>query len=548
VSPATAEQHVASYDLLVDGQDIAQEQKDRVTEIRVVDHLRLPDACTIRVTYPRGDGVDTMPFAIGKAIEVRLGAAAALAPVTLFKGLVITIEVEFGAGGCAAVIRAYDRSHQLHRARHTRTFQNQTSSDIVQRLVSAEGLSAQCEASGEPHEHIHQDNESDWDFIWRLADRIGFEFVVDDETAYFRAPKTDGGVALEWPTTLRSFRPRLTAVQQVQSVTLSVQDPKTAQAIESVADTPNQIAKIGVERETIAGALNGEAAVHISTEPVKSRAEGDALTQALLDRLANAYVAADGVAPGNPRIRAGAKIEVSGVGSTFSGTYRAATTTHVLRGSGYQTTFANSPSHTILGAVGAADGSPRFGAQLVLGVVTNNDDPEAMGRVKVSLPALGTGIESGWARVVTPGAGDQRGLLMLPVAGDEVLVGFEHGDTTRPYVLGGLFNGVAQPGDELLVDKDGSLSVRSDHQIVLKSEEDFKVTAGKALGVQVGSDGMSVSSDGDLQEEINGTITITGRKDVTIEGTMSLTLKCGSASIQLSSSGVSISGPTVNIG
>jgi phage protein D/phage baseplate assembly protein gpV len=548
MSPATAEQHVASYDLLVDGQDIAQEQKDRVTEIRVVDHLRLPDACTIRVTYPRGDGVDTMPFAIGKAIEVRLGAAAALAPVTLFKGLIITIEVEFGAGGCAAVIRAYDRSHQLHRARHTRTFQNQTSSDIVQRLVAAEGLSVQTDSSGEPHEHIHQDNETDWDFIWRLADRIGFEFVVDDETAYFRAPKTDDGVALEWPTTLRSFRPRLTAVQQVQSVTLSVQDPKTAQAIESVADTPNQIAKIGVERATIAGALNGEAAVHISTEPVKSRAEGDALTQALLDRLANAYVAADGVAPGNPRIRAGAKIEVSGVGSTFSGTYRAATTTHILRGSGYQTTFANSPSHTILGAVGAADGSPRFGAQLVLGIVTNNDDPESMGRVKVSLPALGTGIESGWARVVTPGAGDQRGLVMLPVAGDEVLVGFEHGDTTRPYVLGGLFNGVAQPGDELTGNKDGSLNVLSDHEIILKSEEDFMVTAGKAFGVQVGSDGMSVASDGDLQETINGTITITGRKDVTIEGTMSLTLKCGAASIQLSSSGVSISGPTVNIG
>jgi phage protein D/phage baseplate assembly protein gpV len=543
-----AEQHVASYDLLVDGQDVAQEQKDRVTEIRVVDHLRLPDACTVRVTYPRGEGVDTMPFAIGKAMEVRLGAVQALAPVTLFKGLIVTIEVDFGAGGCAVVVRAYDRSHQLHRARHTRTFQNQTSSDIVGRLVAAEGLSAQCEASGEPHEHIHQDNETDWDFIWRLADRIGFEFVVDDETAYFRRPAPEGGVALEWPTTLRSFRPRLTAVQQVQEVTLRAQDPKTAQAIESSADTPNQIASIGVDRATIAGALNGEAGVHVSTEPVKSKAEGDALTQALLDRLANAYVAAEGVAAGNPRIRAGAKIDVSGVGSTFSGTYRAATTTHVLRGSGYQTSFANSPSHTILGAIGAADGSPRFGAQLVLGVVTNNDDPEGMGRVKVSLPALGADIESGWARVATPGAGNERGLLMLPVVGDEVLVGFEHGDTTRPYVLGGLFNGVALPGDDLLADKDGSFAVRSDHQILLQSAEDFTIKTGGALAIEVAQPGMKLSSDGDVAHEVTGTVSVTGRKDVTIEGAMSLTLKCGAAQIQLSSGGVTISGPTVSIG
>ena len=51
------------------------------------------------------------------------------------------------------------------------------------------------------------------------------------------------------------------------------------------------------------------------------------------------------------------------------------------------TQFANSPSHTILGAVGGAGpAQPDFGAQLVLGVVTNNNDPEAMGRVRVQLP------------------------------------------------------------------------------------------------------------------------------------------------------------------
>ena len=50
---------------------------------------------------------------------------------------------------------------------------------------------------------------------------------------------------------------------------------------------------------------------------------------------------------------------------------------------------------------------------------------------------------------------------MLPVVGEEVLIGFEHGDTTRPYVLGSLFNGQDTPGDDLLHGKDGSFALLS---------------------------------------------------------------------------------------
>ena len=61
---------------------------------------------------------------------------------------------------------------------------------------------------------------------------------------------------------------------------------------------------------------------------------------------------------------------------------------------------------------------------------------------------------------------------MLPVVGEEVLIGFEHDDTTRPYVLGSLFNGQDTPGDDLLHGQDGSFVVRSDKQIFAASKED----------------------------------------------------------------------------
>ena len=113
----------------------------------------------------------------------------------------------------------------------------------------------------------------------------------------------------------------------MEEVTLLAQDPKTKEAIEASATQPVQIAPIGVERAGVAGAFAAQ--VHVASEPVKSQAEAKALAQALLDKLANGYIGAEGVAPGNPRIKAGAKVHVSGVGSKFGGTYRVATATHV---------------------------------------------------------------------------------------------------------------------------------------------------------------------------------------------------------------------------
>src|ERR1700733_2708867 len=82
---------------------------------------------------------------------------------------------------------------------------------------------------------------------------------------------------------------------------------------------------------------------------------------------------------------------------------------------------------------------------VAIGVVTNNNDPDGLGRVKVSLPWMADQVESDWARVVTPMAGPGRGVYFLPEVNDEVLVAFEHGNPDMPFVLGGLWNGEDRP-------------------------------------------------------------------------------------------------------
>jgi uncharacterized protein involved in type VI secretion and phage assembly len=550
---ATSEHYVALCTVLVDGSELEPELARMVREVRVVSYLRLPDVCTVSAVFePAAEGhpqpIDQHPFDIGKSIEIKLGAREALTTTTLFKGQIVTLEPQFGPGGVELLVRGFDRSHVLLRSRNVRTFQNQTSSDIVQKVVSDAGLQIQCDASGDAHDFMQQDNETDWDFIWRLAERIGFEFVVEDQIAKFRAITAEGAIPLEWPTVLRTFNPRVTAVQQVQEVSLSAHDPKTKQAIDVTASTSNEIAQIGVARSQVAGAFSG-AKLHVATEPVKSQSEGTHLAQALLDKLANGYVAAEGVTDGNPQIRAGAKVNVSGVGTKFSGLYRVATASHILRGGGtYETRFANSPAHTLLGAVGGDRSShvPDFGSQLVLGLVTNNQDPDNMGRVRVKYPALSQDAEGTWARIAAVSAGNQRGLMMLPVVGEEVLVGFEHGDTTRPYVLGSLFNGVDTPGDDLVHGEDGSFAVKSDKEIYSESTGDYTIKTGGNLQAQA-SQGATMKSDQAF--EIDGqNITIKGQAQVNVEGQATVTLKCGASQIQISSAGVQVSGTMITLG
>jgi phage protein D len=559
MATTTAERHVALYTILVDNDPIDERLATRVREVRILSYLRLPDVCTFTVTFAKESNgtsqpIDQHPFAIGSHLEIKLGAREELTTTTLFKGDVVSLDADFGPGSVELLVRGFDRSHVLQRSRNVRTFQNQTASDIVEKIAREAGFDCQSDSSGDPYEFVQQNNETDWEFIWRLAERIGFEFVVETNgTAHFRRQTSaDNPVELEWPAKLWSFSPRVTAIQQVKEVTLAAHDPKTNEAIDASAASPNQLARIGIDRETVSKAFDG-ATVHIATEAVQSNAEGQAVAQALLDKLANAYVAAEGVCDGDPRIRAGATLNVSGVGQKFGGAYRVAAATHVLRGGGtYETRFATASAHTLLASIGTSGGgdgasaAPRFGAQLVIGVVTNNRDPDDMGRVRVHYPALGPDAEGTWARVVTPSAGNARGIMMLPVVGEEVLIGFEHDDTARPYVLGSLFNGVDKPGDDLLQSYDGSFALRSDHKVNIAASEDITLKTDNDLTLDAqGNAALRIENDLAIKGQ---KLSVNGDVEIAIEANTKLTLKCGPSQIQLTSAGVTVSGPMINLG
>lgn len=123
--------------------------------------------------------------------------------------------------------------------------------------------------------------------------------------------------------------------------------------------------------------------------------------------------------------------------------------------------------------------------EVVIGLVTDIADPQKLCRVRVAFPSLSSTDNAWWATVVSPGAGNDRGWFSLPEVGDEVVCAFEHGDISRPVILGALWNGKDKPVDQ----NDGAnerrtIVSRSGSRILLDDAE-------KSLTV---SDGAGVAS------------------------------------------------------
>jgi uncharacterized protein involved in type VI secretion and phage assembly len=192
---------------------------------------------------------------------------------------------------------------------------------------------------------------------------------------------------------------------------------------------------------------------------------------------------------------------------------------------------------------------------VVVGVVTNNQDPDGFGRVKVQFPWLSDVDESSWARIAAPMAGKARGFYFLPEVDDEVLVIFEHGDVRVPYVVGALWNGQDAPP---LTNDDGKNNVRmiksrSGHVLRL-NDEDGKETIeiidkdGKnSIVIDTAKNTITMTADKDITfKASNGTIKLDAQK-VEISSSDATKLKAGSTMNVESSATMTVKGATVNI-
>jgi phage protein D/phage baseplate assembly protein gpV len=541
-------QLTSQIEILVNGQELAHELSQNLLDVVVDQHCHLPGMFTIRILDPDLKLINEGVLDLTKEIEIKAETQAGK-KVTLIKGEVTALEPAFYEGMIAQLVaRGYDKSHRLYRETRSMAHLNKKDSDLASAIAQSAGLQAEVQSTSIVHDHIFQHNQSDLAFLMQRAWRIGYECFVSDGKLFFRKPP-DGSASLTltWGEDLLTFHPRMTLAEQVSEVIVKGWDPQKQEAIVGRASQGKLYPHIGESKDGAAWAQAfGTGKVVITDLPVNSQAEADELAGARLDELSGAFLQAEGEAFRRPDVCAGEVIQIKSLGERFSGAYLVTQATHTYTPEGLKTRFSVRGVRS--GLLSDSPGSQlaqEHWSGVVIGVVTNSDDPNSWGRVKVKFPWMSAEDESNWARVMGAGAGPQAGFYAIPDVGDEVLVAFEHGDFNHPYVLGGLWNGkqeVPPPAGQAGSGETPLVRVwrsRKGHQVALLDTNDNKIEiqtaggrsvtlddAGKTITVK--TSGVKITlDDSKLQIESNSQIQIKSSSNLDIEADGNLNIKAG---------------------
>jgi len=542
-----AKEHVASASIKVGGQRLDPGDMDNVEKIEVRNYVGLPDMATIRMADPEGRHVSEPPFFIGDEIEIMLGDLEAASPKPVFSGEIVTFEPEFTNAAALICVRAYDKSHRLHRNRRSATFQDMTLSDVVQKVVRDAGLDAgPIDATATVHPFLQQSMETDLDFINRLAALENCEFGFADGRAFLQQRRNGGGTVpkLSWRENVKSFKPRMSAAQQHDKVKVTSYDPVSKAAVTGEATQPGSLARPAQEARDKAHAF-GPSELLISDRVANTADEARTIAQSTLDKLASGSFEAEGAMEGDPAVKAGGKLALEGFGR-FDGEHSLTSVTHVYGHGDYRTRFAISGRNPrTLTDVMRPKAERDWTSGLVVGIVTNINDPLSLGRVRVAFPTLGEEVEGSWARIALTGAGPDAGMSFLPKIEDEVVVGFEHGDTRRPVILGALHNGKHKPHEKMRgAQEGGSLVVYGREDAEVNLQKQFVIAAKEHMVITIES---GPSGPGDLKVETTDKIEVEAGSTIKLESTGEMTLK-SSAGISVEATGpLKLKGATVDI-
>jgi uncharacterized protein involved in type VI secretion and phage assembly len=447
--------------LEIDGKPAPDSLYEDILQVSVEESLHLPGLFTLVINndyFPGSDQEATWKYdellAIGKPIKLSFQASTTLAEEyreggqgSLLEGEITGIEAQFtGESQAPVVVRGYDVAHRLHRGRYRRSFQNMTDSDIVRKVIGEVGIQpGTIESTGGPHDYVFQENQTNMEFLRERAALLGFELYVRDRKLHFRKPTSEQSVELRWLTNLHSFRVRMTSAEQVSEVEVRAWDYTRKEPIVATASNAQLITELKQPqkgRDTNGKFRNlPSPKLTVVDHPVAQAQQASAIATSLCNELGGEFIQADAKSEGNPDLRPGRAVSLKGLGR-YDGQYYITETRHLYHKRVYTTEFSirGLRGGNLLTLLTPAK-RLKPGQTLLIGIVTDNKDPQGWGRVKVKFPTLTEDHASNWARVVAIGAGSQRGFDCLPEINDEVLVAFEHGDIHRPYILGGLWNG-----------------------------------------------------------------------------------------------------------
>ncbi|WP_201750011.1 phage baseplate assembly protein V [Micromonospora sicca] len=411
----------------------------RLRAVRVAARLDQPTQCEVTLTAGPGAVALDPPVRPGAALDLRLDGH----PDALFTGEVTCVELEYAGDGTALLrIRAYDGLHRLRKRQQLRVFESVTAADLARELCADLGWTVDAETDGPRLDRLLQHRHTDLELLREVAGRAGLHLAADGDR--LRLLTLDGygePVPLALGDSVHSLRIAENLDRAGGESAALGWHPQRAEPLRQQVGEARSGRRIPLTPDP--GGVGADGVRTAVDQPGRSDDELAALAQAGLDARVAALVTAEGVAEGDPALRPGRRIRLTGVPEPVAGVYVLTEVVHTVDANGHLTAFATVPPDP--------PPSPApVPATVTLGTVTDVDDPDRLGRVRLTLPAYGD-LDAGWLAVVCPGAGRGKGIVALPDPDDTVLVVLPGGEPASGIVLGSLF-GAIEPYDAGIVD------------------------------------------------------------------------------------------------
>ena len=456
---------------------------------------------------------------LGESIVVK----AANTPI--FVGVVTNVQLhrEGSDFGCI-IVSGYSATYRMETAHSCFSWNDRTIGDVVKKLCEQAKVQLELNpAFKETKDFICQYEESDFDFIRRLAHQYQEWMYFDGTKLIFGKPrKLADPIRLEYGTTLSSLDIGLQTLARSEQVFSyhSGADREMQRMTPDLAYGHDKLA--GEAFRASLGMFSKPARQHAlprisnETELVNYMGRKQAAETAETH-----YITAESQVP---TLRVGSVVSlyssflkrVGNLSEESLGNFIIIEITHeVSQGSYYKNRFKAIPA-TIKALPSPKVRMPL--AETQMATVLSNADPEGKGRVRVRMNWQTDGMQTSWVRVMTPDGGSSsdvksnRGFVFIPEVGDQVLLGFRHGDPARPYVMGSLFNGTTGNGGGSN-NSIKSLKTRSGISVILN--DDNKSLAIKDAG------GSSIHLDG------NGNILINAPKNIQFHAGNDMSLMVG---------------------
>ena len=364
------------FAVLLDGQPIPAELRASILSVRCQTGYEGLDEVELAIANEKLRWLDSRMFALDMPLTLKLGYAPDPL-VQVFDGEIVAHGATFPSGGMPTMsVTAHDRRHKMAEGNKVRWFAipipsvgNLPLPDVATASIVAlenllipifdpvgmalsiilGGVDAFVAVTdpGSAQKLIRkQDNESDYDFLNRLAAQNGWDLLVQHDGPV-------GGHALRFSSSLDNLRasftfgygrslidfsPRISKVGQLMTVGGFVWIPaiKMTFTVTLGFDWDRMALTLSIFPGVVPiGMKPGD---YMIQEPLTPTSLPRKLVSELIPRV-NRRLTGSGTVLGEPALRAGDVLRIEGTGEEFGGLYRATSVTHTIDGGGFRTSF-----------------------------------------------------------------------------------------------------------------------------------------------------------------------------------------------------------------